>query len=663
MRLPGKQDWSFSIVTFAAVTLSLYIAFDANLDRPYWAAGTVLIVSQRTAGALNAKALFRLIGTLCGAVFAVAVVPPLVNSPPLLIGALALWIAACLAGSLLDGSLRGYGFMLAGYTAAIIGFPSVNAPGAIFDTALARVEEICLGIACSHLLHAAFLVQNVGASLRQHLTDWMTDLARYSAASLSRGREAKISHLEWRRLAQHVGAIDQLFDQAAYELDDQIFVSNMRRLRQRIRRAVLLVASASARLASLHANNPQIFFALQPLMEEIGQWLIKSVTDPMSEKKTSAARLLAQIEEAQRTIPHDLKWAAILQRGLLPRLHDLVTLWQDSLAALREERAYPTLRKRRRQRRGQLDPLLVVLSSAAVAASLVGVCLFWRYGEWESGSAAAMMAAVAGSIFAHMDDPAPAIGSFLLGNALAVLVAGIYLFGIFPVIDGFPLLIYSLGIFLVPAVALLSQPAFAPWLTPLIISIFPTMSLQETYNADFMRFANNGLASLIGITFTLLITLIMRSVDSETRIQRLLRADRRDLEVLASEQHNEDAEELLDRMLDRFEATASRLGNELPDGPSRLELGDLRASLNLIALRTNLSTFSPGVQTVVKEILHVIANYAKKSASPAHTLMALDNAITSSNTWNDTVDRGAALELVGIRLALFPDAVIPVGLA
>jgi len=35
--------------------------------------------------------------------------------------------------------------MLAGYSAAIVGFPSVDAPEAIFDTAVARVQEITLG--------------------------------------------------------------------------------------------------------------------------------------------------------------------------------------------------------------------------------------------------------------------------------------------------------------------------------------------------------------------------------------------------------------------------------------------------------------------------------------------------------------------------------------
>ena len=43
--------------------------------------------------------------------------------------------------------------MLGGYTAALIGFPAVGDPGAIFDTAVARAEEITLGILCASLVH------------------------------------------------------------------------------------------------------------------------------------------------------------------------------------------------------------------------------------------------------------------------------------------------------------------------------------------------------------------------------------------------------------------------------------------------------------------------------------------------------------------------------
>jgi multidrug resistance efflux pump len=50
--------------------------------------------------------------------------------------------------------------MLAGYTAALIGFPAVDAPGTVFDVALARVEEITLGIVCATVIHSVVLPQS-----------------------------------------------------------------------------------------------------------------------------------------------------------------------------------------------------------------------------------------------------------------------------------------------------------------------------------------------------------------------------------------------------------------------------------------------------------------------------------------------------------------------
>ena len=143
-KLPGPSEWLFSVRTFAAAMLALYIGLAIGLDRPYWAMASAYIASQPLSGATRSKAVYRALGTLLGAIAAVALVPNLVDAPVLLSLALAGWVGLCLYIALLDHTPRSYVFMLAGYSAAIIGFPSVDAPGAIFDTALSRVEEITL---------------------------------------------------------------------------------------------------------------------------------------------------------------------------------------------------------------------------------------------------------------------------------------------------------------------------------------------------------------------------------------------------------------------------------------------------------------------------------------------------------------------------------------
>ncbi|WP_114238256.1 FUSC family protein [Dyella sp. C9] len=659
MHLPSRQDWSFALVTFAAAMLALYIAFAANLDRPYWAAATVYIVSQRTSGALNAKALWRLVGTLCGAAVAVAVIPNLIDAPPLLIITMTAWIALCLAGSLLEGGLRGYAFMLAGYTAAIVGFPAVDTPAAIWDTAVARVEEIGLGIVCSHLLHSVFLARSVNPTLHAAINAWMRDLVALAQATLGHAHKAHPSPAEWRRFASHVGAIDQIVDQARYERADTRLLSDMQVLRSQVRRCGLLMTSVTARLANLGEHAPALYQQAEPLVNEIGGWLVASMPDGRPSSQVGPAPLLQKLEAELAAQSQYADWGHLIYAGLCDRGLELVRRWRDCIDLAQGVPASGPAPPTQRGRRGHLDPLLVMLSCLAVAISLVAVCTFWRYSAWPSGSVAVMMAAVAGSIFAHMDDPAPAIGTFLIGNAISVVVAGVFLFGVFPMIDGFPLLAYCLGLFFIPAAAFLGNASIAPWLTPLLIGIFPSMSLQESSNADFVKFANNGLATVLGIGCTLGVTLVMRSVSDRQRIARLNKADRRDLARIAAGRRAEEHDEVLDRMLDRFEAVAIRMSNESTEAAGGLALGDLRAALNTLGLQNCFARMDGHHRGLLGTVLEAIAGHATGERPPADTLRTLDQAMASGAPWQGAGEREALLDLVGLRLALFPQDAPP----
>ena len=129
----------YSAKTAAAALMALGIALMLGLPMPFWAMTTAYIISNPLAGATRSKAIYRVIGTGLGGAAAVIMVPVLVNEPMLLSLALALWVGGCLAISLLDRSPRSYVVMLAGYTAALIAFPSVERPEVIFDVAQARL--------------------------------------------------------------------------------------------------------------------------------------------------------------------------------------------------------------------------------------------------------------------------------------------------------------------------------------------------------------------------------------------------------------------------------------------------------------------------------------------------------------------------------------------
>src|ERR1700742_1205459 len=82
----------FSVKSFIAAMIALYIAFRLNLDEPSWSVTTVYIVSQQFAGMVLAKSFYRVLGTFIGAAASLLFVALFSNSPELFCLALALWM-------------------------------------------------------------------------------------------------------------------------------------------------------------------------------------------------------------------------------------------------------------------------------------------------------------------------------------------------------------------------------------------------------------------------------------------------------------------------------------------------------------------------------------------------------------------------------------------
>ena len=157
----GIRPIIFSVNCYIATIFTMLAAFSLDLKSPGWAMTTVYLTSQPLSGAMRAKAVYRVIGTFVGGTAMVAIVPNLIDAPELTTLAIILWVALCVFVSLLDRTPRSYMFVLSGYTAALIGFPSVLAPDTVFDTAVSRVEEITLGVVCAAIVHSLIFPESV----------------------------------------------------------------------------------------------------------------------------------------------------------------------------------------------------------------------------------------------------------------------------------------------------------------------------------------------------------------------------------------------------------------------------------------------------------------------------------------------------------------------
>lgn len=268
--LRDRQAWLFSAKTFAAAIAALYVGLAGNLSRPYWAMATVYIVSQPLLGPTRAKGVYRVLGTLLAGAATLVMLPNLVETPLLLSAAMALWLSACLFLALLNRGPRGYAFLLAGYTTAFIGFPAVTAPEGIFDTVVARSEEIILGTVMAVLFAALVFPASVRPMLTARIGNWMQDAAQWCRQVLQRGP----AQAPRNRLAADLVQFEALI--AFVRHDDPRHAGAapaLEHLRARMLLLLPVLSSIADRLDALHAASRALPGELIALLEDIGAWV------------------------------------------------------------------------------------------------------------------------------------------------------------------------------------------------------------------------------------------------------------------------------------------------------------------------------------------------------------------------------------------------------
>ncbi|MDI2091729.1 FUSC family protein [Commensalibacter oyaizuii] len=155
---PSKEAIFFSLRTIIASYLALTIALWMELDSPKWALMTVWIVSQTSPGETISKSKWRVVGTLVGVIIAMIIVAAFPQEPILFGITMAIWMGGCCWIASLIRNSSSYGFVLAGYTCALIGLSSISDPNNVFMTAVARGSYIILGVLCQSFVERLFAI-------------------------------------------------------------------------------------------------------------------------------------------------------------------------------------------------------------------------------------------------------------------------------------------------------------------------------------------------------------------------------------------------------------------------------------------------------------------------------------------------------------------------
>ncbi|AIZ35087.1 MULTISPECIES: FUSC family protein [Pseudomonas] len=626
--VPPARDWFYGVRTFAASMIALYIALLMQLPRPYWAMATVYIVSSPFVGPTSSKALYRAVGTLLGAAGAVLLVPPLVQSPLLLSIAIALWTGTLLYLSLNLRTANNYMFMLAGYTLPMIALAVVDNPLAVFDVAASRAQEICLGIVCAAVVGAIFWPRRLAPVVVGATGKWFAEAIRYSDLYLSRDAAAEQVGALRSSMVATFNSLELMIGQLGHEGAGPHTLKNARELRGRMIHLLPVIDALDDALVALQGRAPVQYAQLEALLADARAWLESTADDP-SIGRWSA--LHVQIEHLQPDAEALDQRQALLLSNALYRLSEWIDLWQDCCTlqhALRDDDARPWRAVYRHWRLGRLTPFfdrgLMLYSVLSTVVAIVVACGLWIGLGWADGASAVILAAVACSFFAAMDDPAPQIYRFFFWTLISVILSSLYLFLVLPNLHDFAMLVLAFAVPFIVIGTLTVQPAFYLGTLLTIVNTSNFISIQGAYDADFFTFVNSNLAGPVGLLFAFIWTLVMRPFGVELAAKRMTRFAWRDIVEMTEPATLAEQRKVGVQMLDRLMQHLPRLLQTGQDTGTALR--DLRVGLNLLDLLAYLPRAGDDARARLRTVIEEVgAHYAAclRSGERLHASAAL----------------------------------------
>ncbi|WP_095448210.1 FUSC family protein [Ochrobactrum quorumnocens] len=623
----------FSAKSFAAAMLAYYISLRIGLPKPFWAIVTVYIVSQTSAGASLSRGVYRFAGTFIGAIATVAIVPNFVNNPIVCSMILAGWIGLCLFFSLLDRTPRAYAFVLAGYTASLIGFPSVLDPGGVFETASVRVQEISIGILCAVLIHRYILPKRMTGQFTGKLSATLGDARRLAGDALSGtpGENRRDRH----QLAADLLAIQGLATHLPYDPAPTPPRQILQLIHDRLARLLWLAAEIEDRIEALRLGDGNASGELIALVGDIGAWAANAEAE---DREATASQLITRARSVQKSLGADATMPGDrLAANLAGHLAEMVGLLQDcdrleqKIAATGRLRDVTSLHGPMRAK-GYVYHRDPRMAGRAALGAIVGIligCAFWIWSAWPEGGMAVSILGVCCTLFGNFDAPVPFVVKYIIGSIYGVVISLIYSFVILPQVTDFHVLVAVLAPAFLFAGSLQARLPTTFMALGITLTIPILSGLGPHYTGDFATSLNSVIALFAAVVFGAVSMSLFQAVPVDAAINRLLRLSRRDVgrRVLAAAPHEARwASLMIDRtalLLPRLRLTGKAYPDVLDDTLHHLRIGHVAGQI-----RKMIPQIKGEAGVELSELLSVIARRfsGRKSSTPAD-LLDLDQRI------------------------------------
>ena len=421
--------------TVGAALLAMGVAMRLDLSQPRIAMTTVFVLMQPMSGMVFAKSFYRVIGTGVGLVAALVLGGLFPQQPELYMAGITLWVGGCIAAAVRNRHFRWYGYVLAGYTAALIGIPAVMTPNALFLSALTRAAEVAVGIFCSGAVSALVFPLSSSQALMRSLDARHAGFVDFAALTLS-GRIERGAFE--RRFADFVDGI------VGFEATRAFASFEDPRVRARSRRLARLNSEfmhACTRLHAFHqllkrlrgSRSDAVMRALAPHVETLASLLaaLRAELERGPAKPTGAwldlsaflAMLPRRARESRRAIEAAGEPAGVLDFDtaieLLYRFVDEFLGYTDTYTSLAQDSH--VLEQSVTRYTVKTNAYFVGLTFLRTVVALGAMSAFWIASEWPSGGLAVVGTAIACALSSTTPRAPRFVAQMAAGAALATL--------------------------------------------------------------------------------------------------------------------------------------------------------------------------------------------------------------------------------------------------
>lgn len=516
-------QWGYVLRSTLAAALALGLAYLWQLETPYSAASTVLLVANANHGAVLAKGGWRIIGTLVGGAVALVLMGLFVQAPALFILGFAVWLGLCTGAAMMLRHFRASGAAVAGYTIGLATYGALEHPDAALEHVLGRIATVVLGVLCLSLVTALLSSRSTPSRL----------LAAFGLQVATVGREiaARLASKEVKGPAAPAARIGELF-----ALDDLMVLARAESAEMGLRAGAVREGQAALFAAWLggfqwRPDEPHALLerARGLAAEALDAACIEMATPdglgPARLRLEAARRCIRMlVDEAEPVDDKDL--AALVQ---LDRLTEMLEDYELAVLALAQARSGCSHRPFRYHR----DVEAAIDNGLRSCLAILCAGALWIATGWSDGALMLLILAPYCSLLAMTGNPAAGAVAFLKGTLAAVPASFLCAFLILPRVDGFPLLIASLAPFWIAGLHATTRPTLAFAALAYLVAFNTLVAAANPMALDVAAYCNQVLGWLAGVAVTLICFRLILPRDPGREAQRIAGAIRDDALVLA----------------------------------------------------------------------------------------------------------------------------------